>query len=247
MIYKTQNFIKTNKWIFYLLIVSLFNFSCYREETGVQSFEFDGNVTSRLSHQYSGEEIFRGIIFGQGELAGILKFPQDLNVENFLENDSEKLSSFIELREGIIVQLERTNEHYFEDFKQVMASKNHYLIKARLLAIQNDIIEACNSILNQGITPANIPQDYTNQVYTGLEEGKNLNQIAGELLQQLGNSNSTEQGLLCVAAINVVAILNVVALIAVAVVAALALWGNTPNPDHDLNSEKLIENIVTNI
>lgn len=94
--------------------------------------------------QYSGEELFSGIYFGDGEVGKL--FPEvweKSDLKDFSKNPEVK-----EAIKSIISELEKNEEGYFENFRKAVTSGNHIKVKNQLNKTNSDIqklVETSNS------------------------------------------------------------------------------------------------------
>ncbi|ADV94850.1 sporulation delaying protein family toxin [Bacillus subtilis] len=74
-------------------------------------------------HKYSGEEIFAGIVFGQGEISK--KFPEIWNTNDYNVRNSDKSK---ELTQLLISEMKKIDPQYFNDLKKSVYEKDLKLI-----------------------------------------------------------------------------------------------------------------------
>lgn len=75
------------------------------------------NGTER-TQKYSGEDIFKGMVFGVGELGG--KLPVDSKITNEIDNDTKTL----EVIEEILNEIKKLEPNYFNELQDAAYSKN---------------------------------------------------------------------------------------------------------------------------
>lgn len=74
--------------------------------------------TTESAKEYSGEEIFKGIVFGLGDLGG--KLPVDPKVTKDLNNNQDTLAAI----ETILAEMDRLDSTYFSELQDAAYSKN---------------------------------------------------------------------------------------------------------------------------
>lgn len=190
--------------------------------------------------------MFRGIVFGQGEVAEILEFPEDFNAESLFKDDTKMLDAFVSLRENVIHNLKNSDEFYFEKFKQVMTSKNHYLIEDKLLSVNQDVLSVCSRMVQSETKVDAVPQEHIDKVKSDISSGKGIKEIQQGLLQMIVNKEDAGVAGSVFVYTNAIAITEFIAAAIVAVVIVAVGVVRTPH-SKDLNTEKLIDNIVTHM
>lgn len=83
---------------------------------------------------YSGEELFRGIFFLQGDVVNNLESlkPRSNQLEVAQKANPESQEFFDELVDEIVMQIKLLDPEYFTNFKSQMASKNYYSMELAL-------------------------------------------------------------------------------------------------------------------
>lgn len=85
-------------------------------------FSFSSAVSASRAesaqHEYSGKEIFKGIVFGVGELGG--KLP----VDSRIMRDTNKNQETLKVIDNIVNEIERLDSDYFKELKDAAYSKN---------------------------------------------------------------------------------------------------------------------------
>jgi len=85
-------------------------------------FSFSSAVSASRAesaqHEYSGKEIFKGIVFGVGELGG--KLP----VDSRIMRDTNKNQETLKVIDNIVNEIERLDSDYFKELKDTAYSKN---------------------------------------------------------------------------------------------------------------------------
>ncbi|WP_051263387.1 sporulation delaying protein family toxin [Tuberibacillus calidus] len=96
---------------------------------------------SEKSQKYSGEELFRGLVFGQGDVAKL--FPEMWGKSQLeLTNSKESLKA-VDL---VISQINKNSPNFFNHFKTVIESGNPYLIDQEGQEVKKVIKEAFKDI-----------------------------------------------------------------------------------------------------
>lgn len=93
-----------------LLVFALFVFSF--------GFAVSANRAESAQHEYSGKEIFKGIVFGIGELGG--KLPVDSRITQDVNKNQEALKMI----DNIVNEIDRLDPEYFKELQDAAYSKN---------------------------------------------------------------------------------------------------------------------------
>lgn len=135
----------------------------------VSCTQYDEGVTI-IEKNYSGEELFRGIYFSDGEIAQripSLKFNNnmiaDLSIEQKLELDK--------FQSQIVEHLKGIDPNYFENFKHTITSNDIYKIEKHLEMVSRDIASYVEILLAEKGTNLNeIKKLYDNELAVNPDE-----------------------------------------------------------------------------
>ena len=104
---------------------------------------------SANSVKLSGEEMFRGVFFAEGQFAELipeLKATQTMYSSNQLSVNEKKALALA--RTQIIASIKASNPHYFEDFKANIQTANPVLIKEKLMEGQRIVTKNALRLFN---------------------------------------------------------------------------------------------------
>ena len=90
--------------------------------------------SKKVNQHISGEEMFRGVFFAEGQFAELipeLKATQIMYSSNQLSVNEKKALAWA--RTQIIASIKASNPHYFDDFKVSIQTDNPVLIKEKLM------------------------------------------------------------------------------------------------------------------
>ncbi len=98
-----------------------------------------------LVKDYTGEQIFRGLLFGQGEVANLFpeiweegKISNSSELKNALEDDGKILEEAIKSPQALraydvlVSQIQESHPDFFTEFEQAMESGNHLQVRNAL-------------------------------------------------------------------------------------------------------------------
>ncbi|MCF6348304.1 MAG: hypothetical protein L3J20_08405 [Flavobacteriaceae bacterium] len=115
-----RKYLKTVSFVFSFLILFV---SCS---------QYDGSNNSDLnSKEISGEELFKGVFFGNGTIASKLANYKDY--ENLkTQFTSEQKTAFIKLQNDLITYINNNSPEYFVSFKNAINTGNQIIIRQPL-------------------------------------------------------------------------------------------------------------------
>lgn len=105
--------------------------------------------SKKVTHHLSGEEMFRGIFFAEGQFAELipeLKATQTMYSSNQLSVDEKRALALA--RTQIIASIKASNPHYFEDFKASIQTANPVLIKEKIMEGQGIVTKNALKLSN---------------------------------------------------------------------------------------------------
>lgn len=153
---KTIRSITKNPLTIAVLVLAFLNLSCNQDDF-VESY-----VDNSISNKYSGEEIFKSIIFADGLITE--KIPSLINYAPHKINftDSE-LIEYRKIQNNVIEYLRSLNNNYMEEFKTNILSKNHVQISNELNKSKNDLFNFFKKDLKKdNIDIENLVNEYQN-------------------------------------------------------------------------------------
>jgi SdpC family antimicrobial peptide len=130
---------------------------------------------------YSGEDLFRGIFYGEGPVADRLPYVSDLNPGEFLEKGDE-LQEYQDLKEEIIAGLSANNPSFFDNFRSQMLSSNH-------LTIQRGLEDAAEAIQEVSMQIARVSK-VSGEMANASQEVENLLENDPEFQHAIATGNA---------------------------------------------------------
>ncbi|UGU15381.1 hypothetical protein LS482_17070 [Sinomicrobium kalidii] len=194
-------FKKVTQGSFVLVLLALFTFSSCQEEEGIGE-----------TPDYSGEDLFRGVYFLQGEAAHRIKSYEDA-ILKINELDNEAQATLNDFYDDLIQEIKKIDPGYFDTFKEQMTSNNVY-------AIEHQLEEGREMLTKAGLQSEKYKKvfEYTRKVSSDMKlqnidfrSEKGIKEIKG-YAESYFKRESTDVQAACVPAA------------AVCVVVALAVW-----------------------
>jgi len=105
-----------------------------------------GSINDKPEHimkNSDGETLFKGIVFGEGNVGEILYGGHQINTINKYLGDTPK--EIAQTKQSILTFVKDYDSNYFKNFKSVINSGNHFKIKKELKALQNILTNGFNS------------------------------------------------------------------------------------------------------
>ncbi len=100
-----------------------------------------------LKKNFSGEELFNGIFFGQGEVATLIpEISNQVNMADVLTTD--ELEEVANVRQDLTAALKVQNPNFFNEFKSAIQSGNHLRIQETLRQTSELIFQGIMDISN---------------------------------------------------------------------------------------------------
>jgi SdpC family antimicrobial peptide len=198
------------------------------------------NLSENSLEIFSGQELFRSIVFMDGEATSLFPVMENnFNIKDYL-NTSEKEKEYKDVQERAIKFIQKENPNFFNSFQKNMYSKNPILIKETLLKSA----ETLKPFLNKELKGKGLKYDVT------LSNPKELKELEVQLKSEYARyKNNTAQSKMQASGVLVLAV-------AVAVVAAVAFYvvvvsefafGIANQENSDLLSEELSLSIATEL
>lgn len=95
---------------------------------------------------YSGEELFSGLFFGEGEVVTLVPELYDRSqLKNYLINQ-EEIEAFKSFQSKAIATIQNNNPGFFESFKKDMTSGNHVQISNALKTSSAVLVKAVETM-----------------------------------------------------------------------------------------------------
>lgn len=223
-----------NPFFTFMLVIVFVSSSFTQKEAIKRQSEFNLN-------KVNSKELFKGIIFNNGKVASLI--PQlNAKAENLNKFDAATIQRMHNLENSVVSSIENENPAYFDEFKNAILTKNHNIIKEKLLEsskLVNDKISVYANLTEVEKDKLDEIMQKVNQSSIVDEKG-NINHSE---IQKFENSLSAVRPPDVLLAIVLVAV-------AVAVYAWVYFWGATSSPNNTnlSNSNSLeLDQIVNNI
>lgn len=94
-----------------------------------------------LGSRFTGEQIFRGLFFGEGEVAANIPELNGLHVSNYI-TDAKKLADALDFQNRIVNQVKNDHPGYFSELKAAVDGRNHVSVQNALQAGSGYVEEA---------------------------------------------------------------------------------------------------------
>ncbi|MDK7375603.1 hypothetical protein QP519_08650 [Weeksella virosa] len=183
----------------------------------------DDIATNSALNELSGEELFKSIIFVDGEATSSIPILDNINIYETL-GSQEKIDEYKKLQNETIEFIKQQSPNYFDEFKSNITSKDPQKISSTLNQVGNYLIPFANEKLKvHGIKAEDIVKEYKDK-YNDDEM----------------SINNSAQGKCLYEAIVIVAV-GAVAL-AVYIWAAVARWEVVTYPDEEIQKQGSLYN-----
>lgn len=211
-------------------------------------FSFTTKNASAQFVGYTGEELFRGIYFSEGEVGQRLPEIRDYNVSNFI-SDPEQLQRARSFQNAIVAEIKKSNPGFLDQFQADMTSGNLSLIEASLQNGSEVMLTAVKRITDYAQAVQQV-QGEVDRMESAIQSEAGNNPTKTELDQALkaylqGIFDDPNGG----GTTELIGILYLIAVFAVAVYLAAWFWTEcrdsvVVNPsDSDLYKERLVFSI----
>jgi len=117
------------KWIYLGLMSSLFSIT-------VLIFSFKSSTTEPKKLTYSGEELFKGVYFREGQVGAIIKTSTNAANQTIAYNGTSSSSLLVN---NLISRLKKKDPNFFTNFKKVISSGDPLAIETCLLKGQASV------------------------------------------------------------------------------------------------------------
>ena len=231
---KIRTIVENPFFIFMLLVV-------FVSSSFTQKMSIENQAKFKIKNLDS-KELFKGIVFNNGKVSSLI--PQlDAKAKSLEKFDIATIEKMRNLENSVMSAIEKENPIFFDEFKNAITSKNHSVIKEKLLEsskLVNDKISLYANLTEiEKKQLDKLIQEFENNKLSVVDENGNLDQTK---LQKFENSLSAVRPPDVLLAIVLVAV-------AVAVYAWVYFWGKASSNNTNLaNSNSLeLDQIVNNI
>lgn len=131
----------TNSWVSKTIgiILSLCILGCTSEGTidmlkneNIENQSYLNKGSSDIE-KLTGEEIFRGIYFFEGDVPDMIPSMDSASTKAFIENlDQDIKDNLADFKQELVTKIQANNSTFFNDFKRDITSGNHFKIKEAL-------------------------------------------------------------------------------------------------------------------
>jgi SdpC family antimicrobial peptide len=150
---------------------------------------------NKASAQYSGEEMFRAVFFGEGSAASIIPELQGMSIDYFTDNSEERTQTR-QFQNQLVSKVNQLNASFLNGFGQAMATGNHVIIKNKLTEAKSVLDNAAAQLGH--IRNASYEAQLTSEVMAILPKGasfETVNQALKDYFQQKDNNAGATQAL----------------------------------------------------
>jgi SdpC family antimicrobial peptide len=106
------------------------------------------NTTTHSHSNYTGEQLFKGLIFMDGPVANLIPELRDrMEIKSLVALNKDQLDQEKKMENLIVKQIRANNPAYFDGFRKAMTSGDQQLINATLVGVQDVVMRALASYL----------------------------------------------------------------------------------------------------
>jgi hypothetical protein len=179
--------IATNPLFLVLLLTNYILYSC---SSGSNDLENDENssvskssVSSKLQN-FTDEEVFKGVIFMEGDVAELFPEYKELNFRNFIDNEND-INEIVNFQNVLMSSIKAENPEFLSNFNKEITSGDYYRVKEAISLANNEIKKQLFKIYNLSETQF---IDFQNAFAKGYSQVDKPNKITKEYLAELINS-----------------------------------------------------------
>lgn len=123
------------------------------------------NKTGHAHTDYSGEQLFKGLIFMDGPVAGLIPELKDrMEIKNLVALNKSQLEQEKRMEALIVNQIKLNNPTYFAEFKKAMTSGDQLAINTSLQGVQDVVMRALASYLGMKLDNVMSAKDQINRI-----------------------------------------------------------------------------------
>ena len=133
--------IATNPLFLVLLLTNYILYSC---SSGTNDLENDENssvskssVSSKLQN-FTDEEVFKGVIFMEGDVAELFPKYKELNFRNFIDNEND-INEIVNFQNVLMSSIKAENPEFLSNFNKEITSGDYYRVKEAISLANNEI------------------------------------------------------------------------------------------------------------
>lgn len=172
--------------------------------------QYDSSIDDNLAiNRSSGEELFKGIFFGNGNVAQKLSNFKDFE-DLKAQFTNEQKNAFLKLQNDLIVHINEKNSKYFKNFENAINTGNQVIIRNELDSSKEFLKNAVQELTN--LNYSEIEKEISMQKANFNIDLDKIETLKSKLILKGYNPGNYENKEACVA------------IWAVAVVVAVALW-----------------------
>ncbi|WP_152537439.1 hypothetical protein [Aquimarina pacifica] len=241
----------TLKFLMFAIGMAALIISCSNEQDDLE-------YTDAHINNLSGEELFKSIIFADGEITSkIPALTSNLDFESFF-ND-EELVAYRETQDKILSRIQEKDPNFLSSFKEAIISKEFYLIKKSILEATDLLVKTSNEINNISIADGEkIAQSIINNKELDITkfdaEGR---KIINMKLDELSKTNLNEDNKFVLVIGFGIAVVTAAVIGNVAYVVNAYSFGNVTQtvnwqlpeayPDQDLGDDMVLDEVTTSL
>ncbi|AZA78624.1 hypothetical protein EG347_14450 [Chryseobacterium sp. G0186] len=173
--------ISKNPVLIFLLLINFSMYSCSTESNNNENLSI--NKTNELK-KFNDEDVFKGIIFLEGDVAELFSDYKELNFRNFVKNENE-INEIVKFQNLLISSLKEQNPNFLSNFKREVTSGDYYRVHQSISAAHKEIKKQLFKFYD--LTESQF-SDLQNAFIKSSSEVSKPNKITKEYLLKLINS-----------------------------------------------------------
>ena len=111
--------------------------------------EASSNTSDKIDNGISGQEYFKGIVLGYGDVAKEIPEINDYLKISLYVTDDEAFEAITAFNDGILEKMDEKNPSFFAEFKKAMESENHITVQNSISNGSDFFNELRNKTVNE--------------------------------------------------------------------------------------------------
>ncbi|MBL4940004.1 MAG: hypothetical protein JKY16_07025 [Lutibacter sp.] len=201
--------------------------------------QYDSSIDDNQAiNRSSGEELFKGIFFGNGNVAQKLSNFKDFEVLK-AQITNEQKSAFLKLQNDLIIHINKNNPEYFENFENAINTGNQVIIRNELDSSKEFLKNSVQELTN--LNYSEIEKEISMQKANFNIDLNKIETLKSKLILKGYNPGNYDNKEACVWAIAVV----VAVVLWVAVVVDIIYWvQESSDSENKMEKENFINSIA---
>ncbi len=189
-----------------------------------------GGRSVKEKNNLNGEEIFRALYFGQGEVATIFPHYESIQEVNNMIEKSDQTETYQKARDLLVQTIRVQQPHFFTEFSKAMQSGDRVQIRRALNQATDNIVNAISIMTNQdfyAFLKTEKAQSIINEMNKNAEIKKIVHGTSGLSIANLKSifpTSTKTSGNIAMKKKAIVTVTLAVAIAAVAVAIATVMW-----------------------